>query len=324
MSIYSVVQLRKLLREKNLNLAEGESIDLYEKQVEHLKVTVPCVKFGRSNSSFYYFVDAGICMGVDYHGSTSGRLYRMTPDDPKLFYEDGTRRYVADESGVPEVFSYAGHDLKLRIRIEELEQQLWLARKPYRVKIDGYESRHKSGVPKSDYGYSKTLKIQEDYESCYLSIEPISHDRMQEALDVAISSGEFKEGMSVAEFKEGIYRKESLKRSQIETRYEFQRFVKEGAVEQHDKAVDAFNETIDHIDTFMDIARQLKKLVKENPSSFIRQSKTDTTLKHSQMFRSMKEIQALKAQRYSLLNEGDGTSRRLGWILEAAVKEANV
>ena len=323
MSIYSVAQLRKLLRENNLPLAEGESIDLNDKQIEHLKVTVPCVKLNHSSSSFlYYFVDAGICMETHYssYGGTSGRLYRMAPDDPKLFYEDGTRKYVADESGIPETFSYGMHGL--RVRINELEQQLWLACKPYRVRIDGYESKHKTGVPKTDYGHSKTLKIQEDYESCYLSVEPISHNRMREALDIAISSGEFKEGMSVDKFETDIHRKENLERQQIETKYEFRHFIKEGAVEQYNKNVDAFNETIDHIDTFFKIARQLKKIVKENPLYFTRLDKADPKAKHSQLFRAKEEIKALKSQRYTLLNEGDHT--RLGWMLEAAIKEAKL
>lgn len=341
----NVVSLRKKLLAGE---APDEPVNLKDTQIEALAATVPAITIYNPNAYQYYFPVAGVYMHVQYwpgglsvHGRSSGTLQKVDREDDRLYFEDGTRKYVTTADGQPLVFPIQ-HQMVPHAATESKEvaqAALWVSRKPYRVRFSGYESIYTRGAPKSDFGRPKQLSIFDgDYKSLYLELVPIEpgrglHWSPDGALKEAIENGEYNpEKETIDEFETRLREDAQARHAAWEQRYEFQRFCKESPVEQYNRTVDQFNKDIDECKKFLKMATILRRQMREHPERFRRRThvkaqnmKEGNRIKTSELFRGKLALESMKEKRHDDLNGGrlgfENKKPRVAWAVSKAAGE---
>lgn len=330
----NIVSIKKMLLEGK---APEKEINLTDKQIRYLAATVPCIKIWNPNATQYYFPGAKTYLQVTFRGNfsyynTSGLLFKISDNDDRLFLEPGVCSYVRLQSGEPAVFNI--QDFMGRILLEQVQKNLWLNKKPYYVRIDGYESIHTRGWPNDErFGHPKSmLSVRDgDYKSYFLTLQTIHQDGnwgddVGRSLKEAILKGEYTGQCSPDEFSSDIHKRTANIKRNIEREFQFRDFVKNDPVKSINKTIAENNEEIDKINTLLKMATEIRRLMKKNPGWFrkIQTIHQNHGLKSSQLFREMESIKGLKDLRYNLLNDEHITDyskrKRRWWAIRDAVE----
>lgn len=328
----TIVTMKKKLLAGHFPNDDGKSIRLKDKQIKYLVATVPCVKIHNKNACQYYFPEAKTFLKVVFYGgfgrcTTEGTLLKVPHDYSELFYEDNIRKYVPNEKGLPMVFKYNSMDSALQQRICTIQTGLWLAKKPYHVRIEGYKSKHTKGWPKDNYGGEKvSLHINDgDYETVYLTLEPINASLnifVYGKLKEAILYGEYKGAVHPSDFERNITEKGQAERRAFDYRYEFKRFVKDGPVEKINQTIEKHNEDLKMYKDFLKMATQLHRIMRENPGCFrkVKKVKKNSKIKSSVLFKEMNTLRGTIDRRRAILNdENNYQTPNIHWAIEKAV-----
>ena len=304
---------------------------LTDKQIRYLAATVPCVKIHNSNACQYYFPDAGVYLQVIFHGGyrgsyTEGSLFKVPHDYGKFYYEDGTRKYLLDEKLKPVVFRYPAESQAIAETLIKAQTILWLEKKPYHVKIEGYETVHKKGWPRDkNYGtYKTSLHFRDgDFESVYLVLDEIyTHHGHGGVLKEAIVNGEYDGSESPREFEERITNKAQRDHEAWEYKYNFEQFLKGNPIEQINKAIEEFNGDINMYKKFLKMATELRRKMKANPGWFrkIKKVKKDAGFKNSYLYRQKIHITETRSARRKMVNnDHDIHALKLHYKIESAI-----
>ena len=300
----NVIQIRNMLREGK-SPCNGKQVHLKEKQIETLAATVPNIKIYNPNCTKYYFPEAGVFLSTQYYpggirssGNTSGILFDMAPDHKALFHEDGTPKFVADDKGMPVVASMGDYSRMNAV----YQMSLWLDRKPYRVRVEGYTSKYDK-CPRTDYGSAKRVTVFDgDYKDVYFSIEPFHRDNS--GVSQAIIDGGYDGSVIPVMFEERIQDVARKERERFEYMYNFKKFVRGNPVEKYNEAVARFNEDIETCEKFLKMARELKKDMKSGSDLFekLPALKDAAGMKSSELYRNKLALEQRAERRDGILN----------------------
>jgi len=326
----NVVSIKKKLLEGEFPGQPGATLKLTETQIKYLAATVPCVRIHDKNTTQYYFPEASTYLAVHFYGGMgrcqiNGNLFQVSHDDPLFQYEDGIRKFPINDNKKPLIFNYFSRDhLKINQLSSALQRALWLNKKPYNVKIEGYGSIHKKGWPKNTkFGGLKTsLSISDgDFETVYLIHEEIFTQHGHGSyLKEAILNGEFDGSESVEGFEERITDKAQKSHEDITYRLEFEQFVKNGPLQEINKGIENYNDEIDTYKKFLKMATELRRIMKKNSELFKKAKKLGTNhgMKSSSLFNKMKCIEIReKARRRVFISN----NHMLHYKIERAVKD---
>lgn len=301
----NVISLRKGLRKGTWPDESRDQIPLKEHQVRHLVATVPCIRLTGKTCTEYYFPEAKAFLHTTWYGNgMNGELHgTLIKDFPRPVHADGTPRYVITPDELPLVLPTAGlnpFDKSVNYSLSGIQSTLWIQRKPYNVRIEGYESIHDKGWPKDKhFGTPKTmLSVHDgDFRSYYLSIELFhSGDWYGQDLAQAVEAGEYDGSISPDEFENIIHKRWAEKKARLDLRLEFESFVRTGPVESINRTIERHNKEVDAAHKFLRVARELRKAMRANPDWYRKVAKVTapTGLKSSQLFRSQFQLRHCK------------------------------
>lgn len=295
----NVITMRKSLRAGQYPDPQANSIDLNSSQLHHLEATVPCVKMADdSNNIVLYFPEAGavaktwLTHGISLHSEYRGTLLKGATDVP--VYEDGTPHYVTEKgSHLPIVFEYA---TLAKAAQEATQKTLWVNRRPYRVRLEGYESVHEKGWPKDNqYGGRDKISLSVwdgDFKSVYLSIEPIplKGDGGSHELNLAVANGEYDGSETLDAFLERIKQRFADRMALLNRHIEFKRFARYEPRKTLAKAIKDHNKSIDDCKVFLKLATRLRRHMRQNPGWYKKAHMPNTSHKTSTLYRYMESI----------------------------------
>lgn len=299
----NVTSIRKSLRDGEWPAEGRDSLHLNGSQIHHLEATVPCVKMiSSTGNSTFYFPDSGASLttwlthGISLHSEWRGTLLKGANDQIPS-YEDGTSHYVASPASPRPMVYTVLH--AAQVSADAYTGNLWLARKPYAVRVEGYESVHTKGWPKDQrFGLGRekiSLHVHDgDFKSYYLAISPLVHkggtDWARMDLAAAIKRGEFDGSESPAEFADRLAEETAEKQRRIDRKLEFERFVRYDPEAEVKKAVDAHNQSLDAAKAFLRMATRLRRHMKQNPGWYKRAKVPGKGHRNSELFKFMEQL----------------------------------
>jgi hypothetical protein len=294
----NVTSIRKSLRASEWPSESKNEIALNDSQIHHLEATVPCVKMASSTgNTVLYFPDAGaklitmLTNGISLHSEYRGTLLKGAKDIP--CHEDGTSRYVADGGGtMPVVYKEAAHAEAAK---EHFQKILWLKRKPYRIRVEGYESVHSKGWPKDKrMGHDKiSLSVLDgDFKSVYLSVETLNLRGGGETQDLAeaVKRGEYNGSETTRKFEDRVRQQFSDRMARIHRRLDFENFVRYDPKESVKKDIDNHNQQVNAYYAFLKMASRLRRHMKANPGWYKKAKMPGDVHKNSELFRYTEEL----------------------------------
>lgn len=321
----NVTSIRKKLRGGEWPAPGLQQISLNGKQIHHLEATVPCVRMiSSTGNATFFFPDSGASLttklthGISLHSEYRGTLLKGANDQIPS-HEDGTSRYVATPGGTKPAVYVSYHAAE--ISAEAYTANLWLARKPYRARVEGYESVHSKGWPKDTRFGGNSDKIglhvlDGDFKSYYLSVEPISNPKSMDwaghALAEAVRNGEFDGSETPADFTDRIHERWANEQRRIDRKLEFERFVRYDPKAEVKKAVDAHNQQMDACRAFLKMATRLRRHMRANPGWYKRAKMPGGGHKNSELFGFIEELKESDRQR----RESDPDLERATYRLE--------
>jgi hypothetical protein len=310
----NVIHIKNLLLQGKSPVTD-QPIRINGDQIDHLVATVPSIKLHNSNSTQYYFPEAGVYLQVVFtggihYGETRGTLLNVTHNDPLFFYEDGIRKFPIGKDNKPLVFDM-GNGYGMNLILNSIQSYEWLSKRPYFVKCEGYAPIYTKGMPKNDHGTNKILSVHDrDYKSVYLSFQPIkdygSCDGHYDELRKAVEAGEFKGGdITWIEFDDAIRERAKMSHDAFKLRMDFEGFIRSNPIEQLNKTVDRYNDEIIKIEKYLKMAKFIRRHMKNNPGWFRKfdHISQNTVHKNSTLFREKIKIEKIISARYDLLND---------------------
>lgn len=306
----NVTSIRKSLQAGEWPAEGRDSLHLNGKQIHHLEATVPCVKMiSSTGNSTFYFPDSGASLttwlthGISLHSDYVGDLHRGA-DDQIPCYEDGTSHYVASPGG-PKPMVYTVYHAA-QASAEAYTGNLWLARKPYKARVEGYESVHTKGWPKDQrFGLGRdkiSLHVHDgDFKSYYLAVSPLANnggmDWVGSDLAAAIKRGEFDGSETPSEFADRLAEETAERQRRIERKLEFERFIRYDPMDEVRKAVDAHNQSLDAAKAFLRMATKLRRHMKQNPGWYKKAKVPAKGHRNSELFKFMEQLKESDRQR---------------------------